>query len=246
MTDFTNSRQLFSHYCRGEISAEQLRVLESSLREDADLRNEFIEYMNVDSGLGQLAALSKGELAEIEALELEAEAVREISGESLKPPVLRDSIFGTYRSIALFVAVVAATLLLAFAAWFRGSPEKVSTSVATLCAITGIKIDTNDFDGEDTLAAWFGDAPHVRTKPLLWKTSNPRSEAYVRIGQWKLLHPTRKKHGPPQLYDIVADPAESSDVAAQHPDIVKRLSEVVQSWNATLPTQYSKTKDKQD
>ncbi len=132
MTDFTDARQLFSHYCRGEISAEQLRVLESALREDADLRNEFIEYMNVDSGLGQLAALSKSELAQIEALELEADAVRETGGESLKPPVLRDAFFGTYRSFAWFVAVVAATLLLTLAAWFRDSPEKVATSVATL------------------------------------------------------------------------------------------------------------------
>ncbi len=116
----------------------------------------------------------------------------------------------------------------------------------TLCAITGIKINANEFDGEDTSAAWLGRAPHVRTKPLLWKTSNPGSEAYVRIGQWKLQHPTRKKHGPPQLYDIIADSAESNDVATQHPDVVKRLSAVVQSWNNTLPKQYSKTDDKQD
>ncbi len=36
----------------------------------------------------------------------------------------------------------------------------------TLCALTGVKIDIRDFDGEDASAAWLGTADHVRTKPL--------------------------------------------------------------------------------
>ncbi len=131
MTDFTDVRQLFSHYCRGEISAEQLQALESALREDADLRNEFIEYMNVDSGLGQLAALSKGERAEIRSFEFDAELSRPAAGESLKPSALPDAFFKYYRTSWL-VAVVAAILLLATVARFIGSPAKVATSVATL------------------------------------------------------------------------------------------------------------------
>lgn len=53
----------------------------------------------------------------------------------------------------------------------------------TLCAITGIKINAADFEGEDTSGAWLGREAHVRTKPLLWKTSSPGSEALIREGQ---------------------------------------------------------------
>ena len=116
----------------------------------------------------------------------------------------------------------------------------------TLCAITGVNLKANDFDGEDTSAAWLGNGPHVRTKPLLWKTSSPGSEAYIREGQWKLRQPTRKNGGEVELYDIVTDPSESKNLVSQHPDIAKKLSAKVQAWVDTLPTEYEKTKDKQD
>jgi N-acetylgalactosamine-6-sulfatase len=116
----------------------------------------------------------------------------------------------------------------------------------TLCAITGVKINAADFDGEDASAAWLGKSTHVRTQPLLWKTSAPGSDSYIREGQWKLRHPTRKNGGDLELYDLVADPAESNNVAAQHPDIVKTLSAKVEAWVAMLPKKYLKTGDKQD
>ncbi len=116
----------------------------------------------------------------------------------------------------------------------------------TLCSIAGVKIDANDFDGEDTSAAWLGKGPHVRTKPLLWKSSSPGSESFIREGQWKLRHPTRKKNGELELYDLTADPAESKNLSARHPNIVKKLSVKVEAWVATLPKEYLKTKDKDD
>ncbi len=116
----------------------------------------------------------------------------------------------------------------------------------TICALTGVKIDLAEFDGEDTSAAWLGKAPHVRSKPLLWKTSSPGSEALIRDGQWKLRFPTRKKDGELELYDLIADPAESDNLAEKHPDIVKKLSAKVEAWIATLPKDYVKSKDKDD
>jgi N-acetylgalactosamine-6-sulfatase len=113
----------------------------------------------------------------------------------------------------------------------------------TLCAIAGLSISAGDFDGEDTSAAWLGKATHVRTKPLLWKTSAPGSSAGVREAQWKLVYPTRKNGGDLELYDILADPAETHNVGAHHPDVVKRLSAKVQAWIDTLPKEYIKTND---
>ena len=65
MSDSTDLRPLFADYASGGISAEQLKRLEAALREDADLRRDFIEYMNVDSALSDLAALSESHVAEI-------------------------------------------------------------------------------------------------------------------------------------------------------------------------------------
>ena len=116
----------------------------------------------------------------------------------------------------------------------------------TLCSITGTKINTANFEGEDASAAWLGKGKYVRTKPLYWKTSATGSECVIRDGQWKLFHPTRKKAGEIELYNILTDPAESNNIAAQHPDIVKKLSAKVDGWVAALPKEYVKSKDKQD
>jgi arylsulfatase A-like enzyme len=116
----------------------------------------------------------------------------------------------------------------------------------TLCAIAGAEVEVADFDGEDASAAWLGKAPHVRTKPLLWKTSSTGSDAHIRESQWKLRYPTRKKDGELELYDIDADPAESNNLAEKQPDIVKKLSSKLETWLATLPKEYEKTKDKDE
>ncbi len=114
----------------------------------------------------------------------------------------------------------------------------------SLCSLTGAKYKATDFDGEDSSKAWLG-AVHTRIKPLFWKTSSPGSEAVIREGQWKLFQPMRKR-GEIELYDIVADPAESKNLAAQYPKIVKTLAAKAAAWVATLPKEYVKTDDKQD
>ncbi len=116
----------------------------------------------------------------------------------------------------------------------------------TLCAITGVKINAADFDGEDASAAWLGKSAHVRSKPLFWKTSSTGSDAFIREGQWKLCHPVRKNGGEVELYDLVADHAETKNLAAQRPEVVKQLTAKLEGWVATLPKEYNKTDDKQD
>jgi arylsulfatase A-like enzyme len=116
----------------------------------------------------------------------------------------------------------------------------------TLCQITGAALPSSDFDGEDVSAAWLGKTEHVRTKPLLWKTSAPGSDAGIREGQWKLFYPTRKNGCELALYDISTDPSESKNLVKEHPEIVKQLSATVSAWVATLPKEYLKSKDKDD
>jgi len=114
----------------------------------------------------------------------------------------------------------------------------------TLCALTGVTIDSNKFEGEDTSATWLGKKEHVRTKPLLWKTSAPGSDAGIREAQWKLITPTRKNGTKLALYDIINDPTEKQDLASKHPDVVQTLSKKIKDWTSTLPKEYIKTDDK--
>jgi arylsulfatase A-like enzyme len=114
----------------------------------------------------------------------------------------------------------------------------------TLCTLADIRLNAADFDGEDVSAAWLGKL-HTRTRPLLWKTSNPKSELAIRSGPWKLHYPNRKR-GELELFNISTDPGETKNLVAQHPEIVQALSTQIERWNATLPKDYIKSDDKTD
>lgn len=114
----------------------------------------------------------------------------------------------------------------------------------TLCAIAGVTELPKQLDGDDISDIWLG-SNRDRNKPLFWKSSATGSTPAMRDGKWKL-HLPRKQRGEIELYDIIADPAESKNVAAQDPDIVKTLSAKVEAWVSTLPNDYVKTKDKED
>jgi arylsulfatase A-like enzyme len=43
----------------------------------------------------------------------------------------------------------------------------------------------------------------------------------ARMGNWKLVKPPRK---PAELYDLKSDESETTNVAADHPDIVKKMT----------------------
>jgi hypothetical protein len=64
------------------------------------------------------------------------------------------------------------------------------------------------------------DGTPVATRPLFL------GNGAIREGDWKLLDG--------KLYDVVKDPAEKSDVAADHPDVVRSLSAKLEEWHAKL------------
>ncbi len=73
-------------------------------------------------------------------------------------------------------------------------------------------------------------------RPFLYRESpGYTGQQCIRVGDWKAirthLNPAPKAKdqapGPIELYDLSKDPAESTDVAAQHPEIVARLVEMM-------------------
>ncbi|HEX6987151.1 MAG TPA: sulfatase/phosphatase domain-containing protein, partial [Planctomycetaceae bacterium] len=52
---------------------------------------------------------------------------------------------------------------------------------------------------------------------------------WCRRGDWKLIVP-EKETGGPELYDLAADPHETRDLAAEHPDRVAALRERLDAW----------------
>lgn len=49
-----------------------------------------------------------------------------------------------------------------------------------------------------------------------------------RLGRYARHHPRTEKR--PQLFDLLADPHENRNLAAQHPEVVARLAAIIQNW----------------
>jgi N-acetylgalactosamine-6-sulfatase len=110
----------------------------------------------------------------------------------------------------------------------------------TVCSMAGAKLPGGlKPDGEDMSAALLGKSKQ-RTRPLMWEwrfrvfgdMAHKCPMLAIRDGKWKLLmNPDRSRI---ELYDIPRDPTELDNVADQHPDIVRKLSERLLKWQKTL------------
>jgi arylsulfatase len=75
-------------------------------------------------------------------------------------------------------------------------------------------------------------------RPFLYRESpGYGGQQSVRVGEWKAfrgnLHPGAKakdqQPGPIELYNLAQDPAETKNVASEHPEIVDRLTAILES-----------------
>jgi uncharacterized sulfatase len=98
-------------------------------------------------------------------------------------------------------------------------------------------------DGEDLSASLLGKERAARTKPLFLlrppdrpgPANDPFPDLAVRDGDWKLL--IDEDGGRAQLYDLVNDAGEKSNLAARNPEVVERLKKMVLDWRASLPVE---------
>ena len=101
-----------------------------------------------------------------------------------------------------------------------------------------------NFDGVDLSAAFLGKAAGARRRPLFWKRPPDRPgppedlwpDLAVRDGRWKLL--MQADGSRPQLYDLLKDPSETTNLATRRPELVERLSQLL-LVNGELPKEFN-------
>lgn len=96
----------------------------------------------------------------------------------------------------------------------------------TLAEVAGVT-SVPDVDGHSVLDAFFGKALGKRHEYLYWDYGHTRRryDQAVRLEDWKGI---RLGVGEPiRLYNLRRDLGESQDVASQHPDVVERVAEIM-------------------
>jgi arylsulfatase A-like enzyme len=91
----------------------------------------------------------------------------------------------------------------------------------TACELAGVA-PTENTDGISIVPALFGEeqTPH---EYLFWRYS---AKSAVRQGNWKAVR--LKDDAPIELYDLESDIGEANDVAADHPEVVQRMGEIME------------------
>jgi arylsulfatase A len=113
----------------------------------------------------------------------------------------------------------------------------------TFVAVSGANLPQNQseflansatLDGINLLPALTGKEAPERKSLMMWDFHNYGGIIAIREGKWKAirrnLNLPKKPMEPWELYDLEADQAEITDLAATHPEIVKRLEK---NWLAT-------------
>lgn len=96
----------------------------------------------------------------------------------------------------------------------------------TLCEAAGIEAPKG-LDGVSILPTLTGRGEQVRHEFLYWEFPSYRGQQAVRAGKWKIVRQELVK-GPSafELYDLETDPSESRNLAAVHPEVLKRLEAI--------------------
>jgi len=104
----------------------------------------------------------------------------------------------------------------------------------SICRLAGAKGVPDDLDGEDVSDIWLG-VTRERKGPLFWKAGGNHA---VREGKWKYYLPFDENG---ELYDLLADPAEAKNVAAEHPEVAASLKKKALAFKSELPKKVEST-----
>ncbi len=88
-------------------------------------------------------------------------------------------------------------------------------------------------DGRSVLTVLTGAAATLGVRTLYWEHPRERLHQAVRRGRWKAVRFGMNQ--PPEIYDLAADPRESRNVAASHPDVVTLLARAMDRAHTPSP-----------
>lgn len=97
---------------------------------------------------------------------------------------------------------------------------------------------SKDTDGISMLPTLLGRSGQREHESLYWEFDSSGAAQAVRMGRWKgVRNEAARGDAAVELYDLAADPAETSNVAAAHPDVVARIVALMRSSRtpASLP-----------
>jgi arylsulfatase A len=92
-----------------------------------------------------------------------------------------------------------------------------------------LKVPAPVNDGVSILPTLLSNTKQHQHEFLYWEFPEKGGQVAVRMGKWKGIKVGLKKQKEPtwQLYDLDADRNEANDVASKHPEVLRRLDEVV-------------------
>jgi arylsulfatase A-like enzyme len=88
-------------------------------------------------------------------------------------------------------------------------------------------------DGISILPTLLGKTQSVQHASLYFEIYEPYFQQSVRLGDWKGYRLGTK--APLELYDFKADPAEKQNLAAAHPDIVRKIEAIMAAEHTPSP-----------
>ena len=100
----------------------------------------------------------------------------------------------------------------------------------TFCELTGVSAPA-DIDGLSILPTLLGQPGQKQHDHLYWEYHSGGSAQAVRFGDWKAIRNGVKKapDSTPELYNLKADPAEKTNVAAQNPEVVAKAAALMKA-----------------
>jgi len=88
-------------------------------------------------------------------------------------------------------------------------------------------------DGHSIVPTLLGKAQPTRHESLYFEIYEPYFQQAVRMGDWKGYRLGTK--APLELYDLKADPVEKQNIAAAHPDIVRKIEAIMKAEHSPSP-----------
>ncbi|TWT47723.1 arylsulfatase [Botrimarina hoheduenensis] len=100
----------------------------------------------------------------------------------------------------------------------------------TLCEVTGAETPA-EIDGVSLVPVLLGQGDPPQRDYLYWEFHEQGGRQALRRGAWKIVRQNVRKEpaGVPELYHLPTDPAESHNLAADRPELVRELSELMDS-----------------